>query len=212
MKKHHTNKKIRVLVLNCSLTHGLNISRTEDLARLVLVRIKRFSRLVNTSKYRKSFDDDASSRTMLGFTYEWPVIARQIQEVDVLIFATPAPFAGKSSLAQGVIEHVRLLEEEKTRLIQKDIFNTVSTLQNGSVRARLSGIMEFFTFTDVVPPSQCCKHWEGERNSHPMARHQTIVRNRAVEKMAENISYNLVEFIRALDSPVLSQTSLSSVM
>ena len=200
-----TNIKTKeVLAINCSFKHGLKLSRTEELAELVLQKMKDLVRGVDTG----AFMSDKRSFVSLGIEQElddkdWPKIARYIQKIDILIFVTPIWYGGRSSLAQGVIEIMDSLEKETVSISRSDILGTGVELGNDNAQATLSGIMEFLTFFNFTLPSQCCKHWKCEKETHHKIIQKNHVKNKAVEKLAENIACNLIQFTRSL-----KQTSL----
>ncbi len=104
--------KLRVTALNGSLKHAPDISNTEELAQLVIQNMgsscEIASEIVRLSDqripvglgFRESKDDD------------WPGIVDKIKASDIVLFATPVWWGGRSSLMQRVIERLDALDEE----------------------------------------------------------------------------------------------------
>jgi len=102
---------LNVLVLNGSLKHAPDTSNTEEVAELVLDFMKphgvrgEIVRLADRNipvglGFREGPDDD------------WPSLVGKIKAADVVIFATPIWWGGRSSLMQRVIERLDSLDEE----------------------------------------------------------------------------------------------------
>ena len=117
--------KLNVLVLNASLKHKKGLSNTEELAKLVIENMKtrniklEIIRLSDKNitvglKYRESKNDD------------WPAIVKKIKASDVIIFATPIWWGGRSSLMQRIIERLDALDEEYIASGRKAHFTTKS--------------------------------------------------------------------------------------
>ena len=96
---------LRVLVLNGTLKHAPEISNTEEVARRVVDHMgssyrihAEFVRLSDVNLtvglgFRESADDD------------WPAIVGQMKQADVVRFATPIWWGGRSSLMQRLHGH-----------------------------------------------------------------------------------------------------------
>ena len=95
----------RALVLNASLKHAPEASNTQELAELVLEHLRPHRvtadvvrladlRLPVGLGYRESDDD------------EWPAIVAKLKAADIVLFATPIWWGGRSSLMQRVIERM----------------------------------------------------------------------------------------------------------
>src|SRR5262245_49639440 len=102
---------LKALVLNASLKHGKNPSNTGELAELVLKHLA--ERGATGEEIRLS---DKNIPVGLGFREsdddDWPSIVAKIKAADIVIFATPIWWGGRSSLMQRVIERLDSLDEE----------------------------------------------------------------------------------------------------
>jgi multimeric flavodoxin WrbA len=103
---------ISVLVLNASLKHAPDLSNTEEVTNLVLKAMKKHG-TIEAETIRLS---DRRIPVGLGFKEsaddEWPEIVGKLKAADVVIFATPIWWGGRSSLMQRVIERMDALDEE----------------------------------------------------------------------------------------------------
>ena len=99
------------LVLNASLKHAPAPSNTDELAGLVFEHLGEHqvrgetvrladARLPVGLGYREGADDD------------WPDLVARLKAADIVIFATPIWWGGRSSLMQRVIERMDALDEE----------------------------------------------------------------------------------------------------
>ena len=106
------NHPLRVLVLNGSLKHEPDVSNTHEVAEEVLKNMGT-SCQVHTEVIRLA---DQKIPVGLGFREsdddDWPAIVGELKKADVVIFATPIWWGGRSSLMQRVIERLDALDEE----------------------------------------------------------------------------------------------------
>jgi multimeric flavodoxin WrbA len=189
---------LNVLVLNASLKHGEKPSNTEEATSLVLAEMeKRTPIAVETIRladknipvglgYRESEDD------------EWPSIVDKIIAADVLIFATPIWWGGRSSLMQRVIERMDAFDEgivpEGRNALLNKVAGVVITGSEDGAQAVLAGIMEVLTFMNVTLPPQCCTYWVGETGLDPKTDAERRRKNPVVQHMAENTAKGLVHY------------------
>src|ERR1700689_3130636 len=107
-----TNTPLNVLVLNASLKPPPEPSATEEVADLVVAEMQKLSPISATS-VRLS---DKNIPVGLGFNEgpgdEWPAIVEEIKKADIILFATPIWWGGRSSLMQRVIERMDAFDEE----------------------------------------------------------------------------------------------------
>ncbi len=196
-----SDKQLSVLVLNASLKHGEDLSNTEELAQLVLDNMKEHqvqSEMVRLSDmnipvglgFRESDDDD------------WPEIVDKLKAADIVIFATPIWWGGRSSLMQRVIERMDALDEEylasgRSALLNK-VAGIVITGSEDGAQATLGSIMEVLTFMNFTLPPECCAYWVGEVGQPPKEDRQKRLKNEATQHMAKNMARNLVYYAKLL--------------
>jgi len=193
--------EIKVLVLNASLKHGNELSNTQELAELVLKNMaehKISSEIIRLADVNipvglsfKEGDDD-----------DWPDIVAKIKTADVIIFATPVWWGGRSSLMQRVIERLDSLDEEylasgRSALLNK-VAGIVITGSEDGAQATLAGIMEVLTFMNFTLPPECCAYWVGEVGQPPKEDRGKRLKNEATMHMAKNLARNLVYYAQLL--------------
>jgi len=192
---------LNVLVLNASLKHGDQLSNTQELAELVLESMKPHgvtSEIVRLSDmnlpvglgFRESDDDD------------WPGIVKKIKAADIVIFATPIWWGGRSSLMQRVIERMDALDEEYIASGRSALYNKVAgvviTGSEDGALSTLGAIMMVLTFMGFTLPPECCAYWVGEVGQPPSGDRARRLVNDASKHMARNVARNLVYYAQLL--------------
>lgn len=193
--------ELKVLVLNASLKHGPEISNTEELAQMVLDNMKEYK--VSSEIIRLS---DKNIPAGLGFREgegdEWPDIVKKIKAADIVLFATPIWWGGRSSLMQRIIERMDALDEEyiaggRSALLNK-VAGVVITGSEDGAQATLGAIMEVLTFMNFTLPPECCAYWVGEVGQPPKDDREKRLKNKATDHMAKNLARNLVYYAQLL--------------
>ena len=196
-----SDQQLKALVLNGSLKHGTDVSNTEELADLVLSEMKPHK--VASEILRLA---DMSIPVGLGFAESdddaWPGIVKKIKKADIVIFATPIWWGGRSSLMQRVIERLDALDEEylasgRSALLNK-VAGVVVTGSEDGAQATLGSIMEVLTFMNFTLPPECCAYWVGEVGQNPKSDRERRLKNKATEHMAKNMARNLVYYAQLL--------------
>ncbi len=193
---------LNVLVLNGTLKHEPDISNTDELSREVLERIGELAeastevvRLVDMNipaglGFRESEDDD------------WPAIVAKIKAADIVIFATPIWWGGRSSLMQRAIERLDALDEEYHASGRSALYNKVAGIViTGSEDGALSTmgtIMMVLTWMGFTLPPECAAYWVGEVGFPPADDRAKRLKNDASKSMARNMARNLVYYARLL--------------
>jgi multimeric flavodoxin WrbA len=193
---------LHVLTLNASLKHGPDPSNTEEVALMVVEEMKKHAgishEMVRLSDKRipvglgfKESDDD-----------EWPAIVDQIKRADIVLFATPIWWGGRSSLMQRVIERMDAFDEEahtggRSVLLNK-VAGVVITGSEDGAQATMASIMEVLSFMNFTLPPQCCTYWVGETGEDPKTDTERRRRNTAVQQMAKNTARNTVSMALVL--------------
>src|SRR5438552_1738865 len=120
-----TDIELNVLVLNASLKHQKEISNTEELAMLVLENMK-------PHKIKSEIVRLADKNIPVGLSYkegdqdDWPDIVAKLKAADIVIFATPIWWGGRSSLMQRIIERLDSLDEEYIASGRSALLNKVA--------------------------------------------------------------------------------------
>jgi multimeric flavodoxin WrbA len=192
---------LNVLVLNASLKHAPEISNTEEVAELVLEFMKPHG--IRSEIIRLA---DRKIPVGLGFREgpddDWPAIVAKIKAADVVIFATPIWWGGRSSLMQGVIERLDSLDEEYIASGRSALYNKVAGVAiTGSEDGALSvlgSIMMVLTFMGFTLPPECAAYWVGEVGYPPSGDRAKRLKNPATPHMAKNMARNLVYYARLL--------------
>lgn len=194
--------ELRVLLLNGTLKHAPDISNTEELAGEVLRAMAPHApihvdaiRLVDRNipaglGFRESPDDD------------WPAIVALLKAADIVIFATPIWWGGRSSLMQRCIERLDALDEEYHASGRSALYNKVAGIViTGSEDGALSTMgtmMMVLTWMGFTLPPECAAYWVGEVGFPPADDREKRLRNPAVPVMARNMARNLVYYAQLL--------------
>ncbi|MEJ0021776.1 MAG: NAD(P)H-dependent oxidoreductase [Candidatus Doudnabacteria bacterium] len=193
---------LKALVLNASLKHkGKEISNTEELAQLVLDNMK-------PHKVESEIIRLADLRIPVGLDYkesdddEWPSIVAKIKAADIVIFATPIWWGGRSSLMQRIIERLDSLDEEYSASGRSALLNKVAgiciTGSEDGAQAVQGAIMEVLTWMNFTLPPECCAYWVGEVGQPPAKDREKRLANEATKHMAHNLARNLVYYAQLL--------------
>ena len=194
--------KLNVLALNGSLKHAPDISNTDEVTREVVANMGK-SCEIDSEVIRLS---DAHLPVGLGFREsendDWPAIVEKIKAADVVIFATPVWWGGRSSLMQRVIERFDALDEEYHASGRSALYNKVAGIVvTGSEDGALStmgSIMMVLTWMGFTLPPECAAYWVGEVGFPPADDREKRLRNNATKNMAKNMARNLVYYAQLL--------------
>lgn len=202
--------ELKALVLNGSLKHGTNTSNTEELAQLVLQEMRPHK--VSSTIIRLA---DKNIPVGLGFKErnddDWPGIVEKLRASDIVIFATPIWWGGRSSLMQRVIERMDALDEEYRGDGRSALYNKVAGIvitgsEDGAL-ATMGTIMMVLTWMGFTLPPECAAYWVGEVGqtvSQDMAKR---LANDATTHMAKNLARNLVFYAQLLKTnPLIPKT------
>jgi len=198
---------LRVLTLNASLKHGTESSSTQEVADMVIEAMRSYASVeVDTVRLA-----DADMPVGLGFkmseTDEWPSIVEKIHAADIVLFATPIWWGGRSSLMQRVIERLDSLDEGegggRDSLLNK-VAGIVITGSEDGAQATMASLMEVLSFLNFSLPPQCCAYWVGEVGQDPKTDSERRRNNPAVTEMAHKTGKNLAELALILKEHPLS--------
>lgn len=194
--------KLNVVALNASLKHEPDISNTDELTREVIDNMGA-SCEISSDVIRLS---DENLPVGLGFREaendDWPAMVEKIKAADVVIFATPVWWGGRSSLMQRVIERFDALDEEYHTSGRSALYNKVAgVVVTGSEDGALStmgSIMMVLTWMGFTLPPECAAYWVGEVGFPPSDDREKRLRNNATKNMAKNMARNLVYYAQLL--------------
>ena len=199
---------LQVLVLNTSLKKNPDRSNTSEVTSMVTdVMAQQGSIAVNELRI-------ADMQVPLGLNHdmgsgdEWPKIADAILHADVIIFATPIWWGGRSSLMQRVIERMDSMDGGDSPIQKNDLLNKVAgiviTGSEDGAQAVMAGLMEFLSFMNFTMPPQCCTYWVGETGMDPKTDAERRRANPAVQHMADLTGKNLYMLAQALKANPLT--------
>jgi len=140
--------------------------------------------------YRESSDDD------------WPDIVEKIKNANIVIFATPVWWGGRSSLMQRVIERLDALDEEYHKEGRSVLYNKVAGIvitgsEDGALSV-LGTIMMVMTFMGFTFPPECTAYWVGEVGGAVSEDREKRLANEATKMMAKNMARNLIYYAELL--------------
>lgn len=193
---------INVLVLNASLKHAPEISNTEELAEQVVKEMKMLGEITHET-IRLA---DKNIPVGLGFKEgdgdDWPDIAQKLRKADVILFATPIWWGGRSSLMQRVIERLDAFDEEYIAAGRSAFYNRVAGIvitgsEDGAL-ATMGTIMTVLTWMGFTLPPECTAYWVGEVGQPPAEDRAKRLKNKATDHMAKNLARNLTYYARLL--------------
>src|SRR5215813_7021884 len=194
--------KLTVLALNGSLKHEPEISNTDELTRDVIANMGTTCE-INSEVIRLA---DKKLPVGLGFREsdddDWPAMVERIKASDVIIFATPVWWGGRSSLMQRVIERLDALDEEYIASGRSALYNKVAGIavvgsEDGAL-STMGSIMMVLTWMGFTLPPECAAYWIGEVGSPPADDRGKRMKNPATMHMAKNMARNLVYYAQLL--------------
>jgi multimeric flavodoxin WrbA len=203
---------LRVLVLNGSLKHAPATSNTAELSDLVLDAMRGHT-AIEADVIRLA---DANLPVGLGFREsdddDWPGIVAKLKAADVVIFATPIWWGGRSSLMQRAIERLDALDEEYHASGRSALYNKVAGIvitgsEDGAL-ATMGSIMMVLTWMGFTLPPECAAYWVGEVGFPPADDADKRRRNPACPTMAQNLARNLVYYAELLKTHPLTPGTL----
>jgi multimeric flavodoxin WrbA len=202
---------LRVLVLNCSLKHGKDLSNTGEQSELVLTNMKEMHKSLVTEVVRVS---DLNLPVGLGFKEsdddDWPGVVTKIKAADIVLFATPIWWGGRSSLMQRVIERLDALDEEYIASGRSALYNKVAGIvitgsEDGAL-STLGTIMMVLTFMGFTLPPECAAYWVGEVGQPVAQDREKRLANDASKHMAKNLARNTLYYAQLLkEKPLLPE-------
>jgi multimeric flavodoxin WrbA len=204
---------LRVLVLNASLKHEPELSNTGELAELVIANMREQHANLASEIIRLS---DQELPVGIGFRESdgdaWPGLVDKIKAADIVVFATPIWWGGRSSLIQRVIERLDALDEEYIASGRSALYNKVASVlitgsEDGALHT-LGTIMMVLTFMGFTLPPECCAYWVGEVGQPPAKDREKRLVNEATKHMAKNLARNALYYAQLLkERPLVPQVA-----
>jgi multimeric flavodoxin WrbA len=194
---------LKVLVLNASLKHAKDLSNTGELAELVLTEMRAQQAKLESEVVRLA---DLDLPVGLGFresaSDQWPEIVSKIKAADIVLFATPIWWGGRSSLMQRVIERMDSLDEEYIATGRSALYNKVAGIvitgsEDGAL-STLGTIMMVLTFMGFTLPPECAAYWVGEVGQPSGKDREKRLVNEATRHMAKNLARNTLWYAQTL--------------
>ena len=131
---------------------------------------------------------------------------------DIVIFATPIWWGGRSSLMQRIIERMDALDEEYIANGRSALYNKVAgvviTGSEDGALATMGSIMMVLTWMGFTLPPECAAYWVGEVGKPPSEDAAKRRANTATQHMAKNLARNLVYYAQLLkERPLVPATA-----
>ncbi|HWU24629.1 MAG TPA: NAD(P)H-dependent oxidoreductase [Candidatus Paceibacterota bacterium] len=193
---------LSVLTLNASLKHGPEPSNTEEVANMVVEQMRSYGDVTVESIRLSDANLPVGLSYNLGNGDEWPSIVEKMIAADIILFATPIWWGGRSSLMQRVIERMDSFDEGQIPGGREAMLNKVAgiviTGSEDGAQAVMAGMMEVLSFLNFTLPPQCCTYWVGEVGMDPKTDAERRRANPAVKHMADTTAKNLVYYAQLL--------------
>jgi len=194
---------LNVLVFNASLKHEPKVSNTHELAELVLENMRAMNPNLDAEIIRLA---DRNLPVGLGYresdTDDWPELVDKLKAADIVLFATPIWWGGRSSLMQRLIERMDALDEEYIASGRSALYNKVAgvviTGSEDGALSTLGTILMVLTFMGFTIPPECAAYWVGEVGQPPAKDREKRLVNEATQHMARNLARNTVYYAQLL--------------
>ncbi|HVW71587.1 MAG TPA: NAD(P)H-dependent oxidoreductase [Candidatus Paceibacterota bacterium] len=191
-----------VLVLNASLKHAPEKSNTEEVADMVIAEMKKHGEVSETHVRLSDKNIPVGLKYKMTDDDEWPAIVEEIKKADIVLFATPIWWGGRSSLMQRVIERMDAFDEDvlhggRAVLLNK-VAGIVITGSEDGAQAVMASMMSTLSFLNFTLPPNCCTYWVGEVGLDPATDAERRRQNPAVAHMAAATGKNLMYYASLL--------------
>lgn len=205
----HQDTPLQILILNASLKHAPKISNTQELAEMVVANTKKLASSITHETIRLA---DLNLPVGLAFKEsdddQWPEVAIKMRAADIILFATPIWWGGRSSLMQRVIERMDAFDEEYIAEGRSAFYNKVAGIvitgsEDGAL-ATMGSLMTPLTWMGFTLPPECTAYWVGEVGQDTATDRARRLANKATEHMAKNCARNLVYYAQLLKAQPLT--------
>lgn len=194
--------KLNVLALNGSLKHKPEISNTEEVANDVIANMAMECEIASEVIRLADCDLPVGLTFRESDTDDWPAIVEKIKTSNIVLFATPIWWGGRSSLMQRVIERLDALDEEYHSSGRSALYNKVAGIiitgsEDGALHT-MGTIMMVLTWMGFTLPPECAAYWVGEVGFPPADDRAKRLKNQATKNMSANMARNLVYYAQLL--------------
>lgn len=194
---------LRLLVLNGSLKHKGKLSNTGELSKLVIKYMQAEQKDISVDEIRLAdINIPPGIRFRESKTDKWPEVAEKMTKADIIIFATPIWWGGRSSLMQRIIERMDSFDEEykdkgRSVLLNKTAGVVITGSEDGA-QATLGSILSVLTFMNFTVPPESCTYWVGEVGKPSKNNRKDRLKNKASKIMAQKMAHNLLYYANLL--------------
>lgn len=203
---------IKVLILNASLKHKGKLSNTGELSKLVVKYMRDKQKDISVDEVRLA-DINIPPGTSFRESKadNWPLVAEKMIESDIIIFATPIWWGGRSSLMQRIIERMDSFDEEykdkgRSVLLNKTAGVVITGSEDGA-QATLGSILSVLTFMNFTVPPESCTYWVGEVGKPSKNNRKDRLKNKSSKIMALKMAHNLLYYANLLKKFPLTPVS-----
>ncbi|AXI08887.1 flavodoxin family protein [Oceanobacillus zhaokaii] len=194
-------KKLKAIILNCSLKPSTEKSNTDALLQDfidVFEKKQVETETIRVVDYNVAFgvEDD------MGNGDEWPVIANKIEQADILLVGTPVWLGEKSSVAKMVMERISGSGSKTNELGQPIYYNKVAGAvvtgnEDGAKHAARDILFSLGHYGFSLPPNPL-SYWVGEAGPGPSYIEANGYENEFTKNNAQVASHNLVHLAEIL--------------
>ncbi|RDW18027.1 flavodoxin family protein [Oceanobacillus chungangensis] len=194
-------KKLKALILNCSLKPSNEKSNTDALLQdFIDVFEKKHveTETIRVVDYDVAFgvDDD------MGNGDQWPVISDKIEQADILLVGTPVWLGEKSSVAKMVMERISGSGSKMNELGQPIYYNKVAGAvvtgnEDGAKHAARDILFSLGHYGFSLPPNPL-SYWVGDAGPGPSYIEAEGNNNEFTKNNAQVASHNLVHLATIL--------------
>jgi multimeric flavodoxin WrbA len=194
-------KKLKAIILNCSLKPSTEKSNTDALLQDfidVFEKKQVETETIRVVDYNVAFgvEDD------MGNGDGWPVIANKIEQADILLVGTPVWLGEKSSVAKMVMERISGSGSKTNELGQPIYYNKVAGAvvtgnEDGAKHAARDILFSLGHYGFSLPPNPL-SYWVGEAGPGPSYIEAKGYENEFTKNNAQVASHNLVHLAEIL--------------
>ncbi|MFD2673506.1 flavodoxin family protein [Marinicrinis sediminis] len=195
-------KKLKAVLLNCSLKKGNETSNTDALLQ-ESVKIMQEKEVAITQIRVADYHIAYGISEDMGDGDEWPRIFDHVKEADIVLIGTPLWIGEKSSLAALVMERLYggsgLTNEKGQYLYYNKVGGVVITGNEDGAKQAASSILYGMSHIGFTVPPNVDTYWVGEAGPGPSYIEAEGHKNEFTMQHAKIMTYNLIHFARMLN-------------